>query len=375
MASYTIGAGVTRDFSDIDGGGTQVANLDDVTVSYTGKGTADAAWAGADGSRAVVITVNGIYEQEAGVTVKIGTHGTKEMYILESGQARILGTAANPCAIIMTDIADSANNIYLFLGGYFYAQYTAISDIYNIECRAGIVELHNCTVTGRTPLRSFNGFGVYRVFNSTITSTVASQYIFGDAVSTNAFAVNSKFYTLTDDYLGFGTRSSVFTFAGCTYQGAPIAANDFRLTTQDIDIRIYEASVATESTPLSGVNIGVSHPSIDSLGMLYDSTNYVKIPAYLSYPTTSAAGTATIYTLQKSAYWSSGTAVNNRLWESWSDSAKTETGDNQKYTFTFSKVGYVSQSGTAWSGANPAAVTLAAISGGGAGGRMVQGMV
>jgi hypothetical protein len=315
----------------------------------------------------------GIIEQSAGTTIHVAD--TYAITINEGGQWRSLGTSGSRCAITGSSTTTAAHIISIYMGGKFYTNYADISAFYyGVSCfRAAIVDMYNSTITGVGRYAFFAYANNINLINCTI-ATAANYYCVWGNFGVYLNAINTAFTSVTNNYLITSDYSMRVSLAGCTYQGIAINADDFGITTQDIDIRIYEASAVSEGTPLAGVGVSITHPSMDTLGMAYDATNYLKIPMALSFPVTDAAGLSTLYLLQKNAYWPSGLAVISRAWKSWSDSAVAEAGDNQKYTITMAKVGYVSATDVDWAG-NAMTGLVNAVSSGGAQGRMVSGMV
>lgn len=371
--SWTVTA--VRTYSDIDGLGTQVADLDDITVDSGGKLTLDAAWLGSDGSRGMNgITVNagGVHIQEAGTTCLI--KDTYKITLTEGAQWRSLGALGSRCIISGENITSATHYIYLDSGGRFYSDYTDIKTFIRAfyVLYDGVIEMHNSTISAMTyaPITmNYAGGGVLLV-GCTIAAA-SDYYCIWSRSNCEFMAIDTTFTSVTDNHLAMGVWQFKGAFANCTYQGVPIEVDDFGETAQDLDIRIYEESPITESNSISDVIIGALHPSMDTEGMLYDTTNYLKIPGYLAIPPT-VTGTSKAYLLKKSAYWPSGTAVADRTWKYWSDSGQAISGDNQYWTILGSKSGYSSDTDTGFAGD---AMTLSISRSGGATGRMVQGMV
>ncbi|MDD3962230.1 MAG: PKD domain-containing protein, partial [Bacteroidales bacterium] len=131
------------------------------------------------------------------------------------------------------------------------------------------------------------------------------------------------------------------SFYGCIYNGVPISSASFGYTSMDIDLRIYEAS--TVSSNVSGVSWALDHPLLTPEGMIFDSTNYMYVPGYLSY----GNGNTTIFTLNRSAFWRSGLAVASRTWFNVSNNPS-----GSQWNITASKWGYAVNSTEVWSGTN-----------------------
>lgn len=329
-----------------------VADGDDITINSGGVLSLDSGWAGADGSRGIngiAVNLNAIHIQDAGTTCKI--KDTYEIQITEGGQWRSLGAVGNRCAITGSNTATNTHYIQTYIGGKFYIDYTDISGFYYgiYSLYGGFIEMQNSTITGigRDAVVTNRGVTVFLV-NCSLASG-STFFVFTAADVGVITAINCTLTSNTDNRLASSTYGFKLVLAGCTYQGIGIIADDFPNATLDYDIRIYEESSITETNGESDVIIGSSHPSMDAEGMLYDDTNYIKIPGCINIPPT-VTGISKAYILQKSAYWRSGLAVVSRTWVYWSDSGQAETGDNQKWTIYGGKTSYSSDTDTDWAG-------------------------
>jgi hypothetical protein len=106
----------------------------------------------------------------------------------------------------------------------------------------------------------------------------------------------------------------------------------------------YPKSTDNETNSLVNANLTLYHPSIDSDGMLVDSTTNMEYYSYFSYDQTDASGNILTYKLKKVMF--------DKAWKYWSDSGQAEAGDNQKWTGYLSKTGYAEGSDTEWAGTN-----------------------
>ncbi len=365
MAGIDYVIATTRTFTDMDGAGTDYyadptnpLNSDSLTINSGGDVTDDLTIGGI-GSRSITVNAGGKFilsSAAAGGALSLKIADTFAITVNEGGQLFSIGTSGARVSITGSNTATVGHRIYMYYGGNFYGQHTDISTFYyGFETvRGSNIFLTNCTIddTGQYVFYGGSIGGEITVINSTFTARTASRHIFAAGYSLgNILAINTAFITTTDNFLATCGNMALLTFAGCTYQGAAIDIGDISITTMDIDIRIYEKSACTASGNLAGASVSPKHPSQDTMGFLYDSDRYMKIPATLCVPdVTDATGATYFYGLQKSAYWPSGTAVVDRTWKYWSDSTQAEAGDNQKFTATFSKVGYVTVEDDDWIG-------------------------
>jgi hypothetical protein len=346
----------------------QPADTDVIVVNAGGIVHCDANWTGADGSRALNgITVNagGSFIQTSSILTISDTYA---ITINEGGQWRSVGTSGSRCAITYENGA-----VYAFYfgaatvgGGLVVLQYTDISEVrYGFQLqRGGLLYMYNSTLTCDYGLCIYqNNNGYAELVNCTLTAGTASQYILYGAYSLNIKSVNTAFVSATDNYLATAIHHMRAEFAGCTFAGgggaaAPISADDFRTSTQDIDIRIYEASTVTSD--VSTASWALRHDEMDSTGMI-TTPAYTKVPGYLAY---GQGSPSTIYCLNWTGFWPSGTSVANRVLPqytfNYSNGAAAESGTNAKWNITASDWGYYTNSTTVWSGTN-ATVNLTAI--------------
>ena len=352
--------------NDMDGEGTAIANGDTITIGVGGV----VAWNTVNANEG--IKLNGVTINKQGRMYQVaGTrllwNDTKIIAIKEGGQFDALGTAAAPC-IIKGGNSASTNSHYLGVdtGGKIFLRYATITNFYGIRCQDGYVELRNCSMTDVVHAfynpSALTAHPLIYLYDTSINVNTVNGYVFLPTGSRIwlIHVIGCALVTTTDNKLAGAVNRVIATFANTTYQGAAIDTDDFDVTTQDLDIRIYGANTVTEGTPLADVGVTIDHPSMDSRGMFVDSTAYRSLPPFLPYPLTDAAGESVIFTLQKTGHWCSELAIGSRTWKYWSDSGQAETGDNRKYTVTLAKVGYVSATDSDWSG-NVMTGTLAAI--------------
>jgi len=377
MAGIDYVITTTRTFTDMDGIGTDYyvdasvpANSDSLTINSGGNVTDDLSMGGI-GSRAITVNEGGKLIINAGISL-LFADGNKFL-CLEGGQIISRGTVGSRVTITGGSQTTTTNYFACTTGGKIYLENTDVSYFYIFgqATVAGVdynIQLVDSTLDYIGFIRSVSFVGAFELYNCRVTQRTAARYVF---YYVGLFAVNADFISVTDNLLAVASTTVKFSFAGCSYDGGggalPINSDDFGVVTQDIDIRIYEASTVTVAGNLAGVSLSPDHPSLDSLGMLYDDdTFYMKIPGYLSCDQTNASGISTLYLLQKSAYWPSGLAVGSRTWKYWSDSGQAETGDNQKWTVTMAKSGYVTDTDTDWAG-NAMTGTLDPVVAGGGG--------
>jgi len=339
MATQYINAGVITTFS-----AKGVADGD--TIVCNGTLYLDAAWPGADGSRDISgITVNtgGLIQQNA--STRLDINDATAITIAEGGQWRSLGTSASRCIIRGENVATAAHKIAVG-PGKLYCAYTDISGFYYIGSVGyyAVMDFVNCTLTGNGyNLWATTYSGLVTLINSTVSADTASRNVFRGY---NVVAINCAFTSLTNNYLFSDAYTHTLIFAGCTYQGAAIATDDFPLTTQDIDIRIYEASAVTSN--VSGVSWSVSHQYMDSYGFFYNANVSLKIPGFLPF----GKGNTTLFLLSWSAYWYSSLSVANRVKYFFNVSRGAAAGGlyNDQWNITASKWGYSVNSTEVWAG-------------------------
>jgi PKD repeat protein len=345
----------TKTFSDMDGLGTPYAAGDSLTVNAGGTVTADIS-IGGSGSLNIIVNAGGLFIINPGISLLMTN--ANYIQVAEGGIIRGVGTSGSHITITFGSTATATNYFRTSNGGYIYLDYVDISGIYYFGVYLnGLVEVHNSTITGRLPLYTVNYGGEYVVTNSTITSNVVGSYCISGGVHLTARDVT--FVSVTAARLTIGAYALRLVFAGCTYNGAAIASADIPGTAADYDIRIYEASLITETDGLPNVGISLSHPSMNENGRMYDRTNYLKIPGFLLYSPTDATGNTTLYLLNRSSYWRSGLAVISRIWQNWSNYGGVEA-TNAEWNITAARYGYHTDINSTWAGTG-ASVTLIAI--------------
>lgn len=337
---------------------------DDVIVVNAG-GIVHCAWnwSGADGSRAIAgISVNlgGQFILHNGTTLTIAD--TTAITIAEGARFEGRGTSGSRCGIVGENKATTWHNILLNRGGKFYADYTDISKFYyGVMNNFGYFELHNGTISdvNRQALGSTD-VGTFYCTNSVMTSAglLTTGPVMGGTSCENLYAtlINCTMSSQTDNRLAIAVYFAQVTFVDCTYKGNPIASDDLGITTQDIDVRIYEASVLTSD--VSTASWALRHDEMDSTGMI-TTPAYTRVPGYLAY---GQGSPSKIYTLNWTGYWPSGTSVANRVYYTYnySNGAAPESGTNGKWNITASDWGHYTNSVEVWSGTN-AAINLMAI--------------
>lgn len=364
MVAWTVTTSVNA--SNIGGSGTAVVDGDSITINAGGTLTWDIANAtGGIDLNGIAVNARGALIQNAGT--RIDCNDGFGIYVAEGGVWHSNGTSGSGCIIIGEDGTNIDNTHYVGIAGRMFCTYTTISTFSQLGSWSngcGSIELHNCTVNtmARAAIYCYYG-GILRFVDCTITATIVSThclYLSGATMAPNYLqAIGCTFASTTDNLLGRAAGLFYAEFADCTYQAAAIVADDFTATTCDYDIRIYGKTLVTLG--VADASVSPDHPSLNERGMLYDTTNYLKIPGYLPFDETNSSGKASVYLLQKSAYWPSTTTVTARTWTYWSDSSQSETGTNQKWTLTFAKDGYISDTDTDWAG-NSMTGTLTTIS-------------
>ena len=345
-------------FNPADGDDLIINSGGIVHMPWNWSGSQAGTLVGFDG---ITVNVGGVFIQHNGTTCLI--KDTFPITINEGGQWQSLGEASSRCAITGSNVATAAHYIYSPTGR-FYAQYTDISGFYRgiYGALGASIEMHSCTVNGQGNEGVAIKDSDFLAVNTTISSG-GTDYVLSLTTTTSTVAtlIDCALTSNTDNRLVKANYLVKVTFAGCTYQGVAIGTDDFPVTTSNHDIRIYESSTVTETNGLSGVAVSPSHPDLIN-GFLYDDTNHLYIPGFLSYSPTNTTGASTLFLANWTAFWPSGTAVADRvaLMQNWSHGADAEAGHNQQWNLTASRWGYVTDCADVWSGTN-ATVTLTAV--------------